>query len=67
MRDDPLGTRCKTTRQPWVVCIECGHPSDPKWRGWRAYRVDEPSTDDAPELAFYCPACARAEFDSQDV
>jgi hypothetical protein len=30
--------------------------------GWCGYRVDEPYTDEPPELAFYCPACAEREF-----
>jgi hypothetical protein len=32
------------------------------WRGWQAYRVDEPFSGELPELAFYCPICAFTEF-----
>jgi hypothetical protein len=45
-----------------VACIECGRPSDARWAGWRAYRVDDPELDEPPTLGFYCPACADAEF-----
>jgi hypothetical protein len=45
-----------------AVCVECGCTSDPLWRGWLAYRVDDPETDPNPELGFYCPACAAREF-----
>ena len=45
-----------------VACIECGRPSDARWSGWRAYRVDDPELDEPPTLGFYCPACAEAEF-----
>ncbi|MGZ4371456.1 MAG: hypothetical protein ACXVRQ_04580 [Gaiellaceae bacterium] len=36
--------------------------ASPSTRGWRGYRTDDPELEDAPELAFYCPACAVAEF-----
>jgi hypothetical protein len=45
-----------------VACVECRRISDPEWSGWRAYRVDDPELDEPPALAFYCPACAEAEF-----
>lgn len=34
----------------------------PSTRGWRGYRTDDPELDEPPELAFYCPPCAVAEF-----
>ena len=40
-------------------CAECQAvwlPADEE--RWRAYLTD----DDPPELAFYCPECARQEF-----
>ena len=40
-------------------CVECGAvwlPADEA--RWEAYLTD----DDPPELAFYCPECARQEF-----
>jgi hypothetical protein len=46
-----------------VHCIECKTSSGLKWQGWRAYRVDDPESDRCPALAFYCPSCARREFD----
>jgi hypothetical protein len=32
--------------------------------GWRAYRIDDPELREPPQLAFYCPSCARREFGS---
>jgi hypothetical protein len=63
MLDDSLGSSRRPTRTARAVCVECGRESDPRWRGWRAYRIDEPETDDPPELGFYCPECASEEFD----
>jgi hypothetical protein len=45
-----------------VHCQECGRRSDARWRGWRAYRTDDPELDEPPALAFFCPACSRREF-----
>ena len=45
-----------------VCCQECGQPSGAAWRGWRAYRADDPETNEPPTLTFYCPACAEREF-----
>jgi hypothetical protein len=47
-----------------VCCVECGCSSGLRWAGWRAVRVDEPEYHEPPRLAFYCPACAEAEFGS---
>jgi hypothetical protein len=49
-------------QQRVVTCLECGGPSDRAWKGWRAYRVDDPELAEPPTLGFYCPACAEAEF-----
>ena len=43
---------------PRAVCAECGRISDPFWRGWLAYRIDDPRSGQAPELGFFCPECA---------
>ena len=49
--------------RPCVLqCVECGAISDTRARGWAGYRCDDPETDEPPALAFYCPACASAEF-----
>lgn len=45
-----------------VRCTECGCSSGLRWRGWRAYRVDDPETDALPKLGFFCPSCAAREF-----
>jgi hypothetical protein len=45
-----------------VTCAECGTLSGLRWAGWRAYRVDDPDTNEPPALALYCPACAEQEF-----
>jgi hypothetical protein len=43
-----------------LTCIECGVLSaSPVDFGWKAYRCDDPGLDETPELAFYCPTCAR--------
>ena len=46
-----------------LVCVECGASSGPLARSWLALRCDDPENDEPPELAFYCPSCAEAEFD----
>jgi hypothetical protein len=43
-------------------CAECGSLSGPHWWGWRAYRVDDPDTNEPQTLALYCPTCADKEF-----
>jgi hypothetical protein len=43
-----------------IVCVECGDVSVDEADGWRAYLTD----DDPPEVANYCPDCAR-EVDDQ--
>lgn len=45
-----------------MACQECGTSSGFTWRGWRAYRTDEPESGELPALAFYCPVCAEREF-----
>lgn len=57
------GSRGRSARANVVHCIECKGASGLMWRGWRAYRVDDPEADTRPELAFYCPTCAKREFD----
>ncbi len=45
-------------------CVECGTLSSRHARRWRSYRTDDPTEDEPPALAFYCPACAEREFGS---
>jgi len=45
-----------------IACRECGRSSGLHWRGWRAYRTDDPEMAEPPALAFYCRACAEREF-----
>jgi hypothetical protein len=47
---------------PDLRCVECGSHSGLLARDWLAVRCDDPEQDGPPELAFYCPDCARAEF-----
>jgi hypothetical protein len=62
-RSDQVGRTGNEQRStPFVDCQECGRRSDPRWRGWRAYRTDDPELDEAPTLAFFCPECSRREF-----
>jgi hypothetical protein len=49
-------------RATTVQCVECETSSGLYWQGWRAYRVDEPGTDEPPALAFFCPICAKRQF-----
>jgi hypothetical protein len=42
-----------------VICAGCSGSSGLEWRGWLAYRVDDPHSGRPPELGFYCPTCAR--------
>ena len=58
MSTDP-GTR---TDIHILACVECPRISTVTARGWKAYRADDPELDEPPQLAFYCPECARAEF-----
>ena len=45
-----------------LCCVECGSLSSLDASGWRAYRTDEPFTEDLPTIALYCPSCAAREF-----
>jgi len=45
-----------------VTCVECGTSSGLNWRGWLAYRVEDPEQEDPPELGFYCPVCAERDL-----
>jgi hypothetical protein len=45
-----------------LKCVECGGTSGWRARGWKAIRCSDEEQDDPPELAFYCPLCAWAEF-----
>jgi len=45
-----------------VACANCGRESDEHWTGFRAWRIDEPGTDEGPAVAFFCLACSLYEF-----
>jgi hypothetical protein len=45
-----------------VRCEECGSSSGLHWKGWRAYRYDDPEIGEPPLIGFYCPTCAENEF-----
>jgi hypothetical protein len=45
-----------------IHCIECRISSGLYWRGWRAFRTDDPELGEPPALAFYCPVCAVVNF-----
>jgi hypothetical protein len=47
-----------------LACVECPRVSSATAKGWRAYRTDDPELEEPPKLSFYCPECARREFDS---
>jgi hypothetical protein len=42
-----------------LVCAECGRESAAGAKSWRAYLT----CDDPPAVAFFCPSCAKREFD----
>lgn len=46
-----------------LACVECPRVSSVTAKGWRAYRTDDPELEEPPKLSFYCPECARREFD----
>jgi hypothetical protein len=52
----------RQSRANTVQCVECGASSGLLWRGWCAYRTDDPEQGEPPALAFFCPSCARREF-----
>jgi hypothetical protein len=45
-----------------LECVECHARSGPEALHWRAYRIDDPTEDEEPAVAFYCPVCAEREF-----
>jgi hypothetical protein len=45
-----------------LVCTECNQQSSRRALHWRSYRTDDPTEDEPPGLAFYCPTCAEREF-----
>ena len=47
-----------------LECVECHAVSDEAARYWRSYRIDDPTEDEEPALASYCPVCAEREFGS---
>jgi hypothetical protein len=57
MTDEP------TTEVRELVCVECEVTTAVDPVGWVAFRVDLDPGDE-PELAFYCPTCAKREFSS---
>jgi len=57
--DDPIA---HLTGSRLAICAECGRVSGVLWHGWTAYRIDDPETDDPPQIGLYCPACSAREF-----
>jgi len=45
-----------------LACAECPRVSSVSARGWKAYRSDDPETNEPPTLTFYCPECSEREF-----
>jgi len=64
MANEPVeaGGRGLQQRANVATCAKCGTLSGLHWAGWRAYRVEDPETNEPPALALYCPTCAREEF-----
>jgi hypothetical protein len=59
---DPQETETSQRLSDAVICVACGGSSGLNWRGWLAYRVEDPQGEDPPELGFYCPACAAKDL-----
>jgi len=57
--EDPIA---HLTGQRLATCAQCGRVSGVLWYGWTAYRIDDPGTDDAPQLGLFCPDCSAREF-----
>jgi hypothetical protein len=62
MRELVMAPSWESNSGHFATCAQCGCISSPHWVDWGAYRVDEPDSDDPPELAFFCPSCAAREF-----
>lgn len=62
--DDPIVQTDRDHDVHVLACAECPRVSSITARGWKAYRADDPEYDEPPRLAFYCPECARREFES---
>jgi hypothetical protein len=60
--ENATGREQQGQRAASVHCAECKCSSGLYWQGWRAYRVDDPETDEPPAVAFFCQACAEREF-----
>jgi hypothetical protein len=45
-----------------LVCAECDRRSSAMARGWVGLRADDHEDRGAPEVAIFCPVCARREF-----
>jgi hypothetical protein len=59
---DPQETETSQRLTDAVICVACGSSSGLNWRGWLAYRVEDPENVDPPELGFYCPDCAARDL-----
>ncbi len=45
-----------------LFCVVCGCSSGDEVEGWTAVCCNDPEPGEAPDIAFYCPPCATAEF-----
>jgi hypothetical protein len=63
MKDKPFDTRRHGERTARIVrCVECDRSSGLRWKGWVAYRCDDPESAAPATITFYCPTCAENEF-----
>jgi hypothetical protein len=49
-----------------LACTECPRVSGATARGWKAFRAPNPESENVPMLVFYCPECAKREFETAD-
>ena len=45
-----------------MCCVVCGCSTGDEVEGWTALCCNDPEPGEAPNIAFYCPPCATAEF-----
>jgi hypothetical protein len=57
-RRAPERTTQRLSSSTPLRCAECGRLADDA-AGWRGYRIELEEDGGGPELAFFCPTCAR--------
>jgi hypothetical protein len=58
MDERPPDSQSDLQQQHVVHCEGCASASSNTWRGWKAYRIDEPQSGERAGILFFCPHCA---------